>query len=172
MCARPWDLAVPASDQRAGGNVAARSAALDQRYGELPRLLKFDGRGLTVLQAPLLAGARVSQSSGTPIRNGNFRKQVAWGELTTSTDLPGLRLHDLRHTAASLMIASGASVVEIAAVLGHSSSQTTLTIYAHLSQDRLGDVSDRLGQAIADSYGQNPATSASDATDPAATEGR
>jgi len=64
----------------------------------------------------------------------------------------------IRHTAASLMIASGASVVEIAAVLGHSSSRTTLTIYAHLMQDRLGDLSERLGQAIAYSYGQNPAT--------------
>lgn len=117
--------------------------------------------------APMLAarigGRRVSEpvfatSVGTPIRNSNFRKQVRWSELTESVGLSGLRLHDLRHTAASLMIASGASVVEIAAVLGHSSSQTTLTIYAHLMQDRLGDVSERMGQAIAGSYGQNPAT--------------
>lgn len=112
-----------------------------------------------------IAGRRVSEpvfgtSNGTPLRNSNFRKRVGWSSLVESAGQSGLRLHDLRHTAASLMIASGASVVEIAAVLGHSSSQTTLTIYAHLLQDRLGDVSERMGRVIADSYGQNAATTA------------
>lgn len=49
-------------------------------------------------------------------------------------------------------------MVEIARVLGHSSSQTTLTIRTHPTKDRLGDASERMGQAMGDSCGQNPAT--------------
>lgn len=42
-----------------------------------------------------------------------------------------LRFHDLRHTAASLMIARGVPVTTVAAVLGHANTSTTLAVYAH-----------------------------------------
>jgi len=47
------------------------------------------------------------------------------------TDLPRLRLHDTRHTAASLMLASGVPVKVVSDMLGHSSPTITLSIYAH-----------------------------------------
>lgn len=40
-------------------------------------------------------------------------------------------LHDLRHTAASWMLASGVDVVSVARILGHTTPSTTLGIYAH-----------------------------------------
>lgn len=40
-------------------------------------------------------------------------------------------LHDLRHTAASWMLAAGVDVAAVARVLGHTTPTTTLTIYAH-----------------------------------------
>jgi hypothetical protein len=43
-----------------------------------------------------------------------------------------LRLHDLRHTAASLLIAAGAPVTLVAARLGHASPSTTLNVHAHM----------------------------------------
>jgi integrase len=89
-----------------------------------------------------------STSTGTPIRNTNFRRSVKWTETTRRIGFEGLRIHDLRHTAASLMIASGATVVDTQAVLGHSNSHTTLTFYAHLFKDRLDDVSLRLDSVI------------------------
>lgn len=98
--------------------------------------------------------------NGTPWRNGNFRRDSNWAAATKSVDLDGFRIHDLRHTAASLVIQSGATVVDVAAVLGHASSHTTLTIYAHLIGSRLDDISDKLNTALADSYGQNAATEA------------
>lgn len=42
-----------------------------------------------------------------------------------------LNVHSLRHTAASLMIASGADVATVAGILGHSQPSTTLNIYTH-----------------------------------------
>ena len=46
-------------------------------------------------------------------------------------ELPRIRLHDLRHTAASLMLASGVPVKVVSEMLGHSSPTITLSIYAH-----------------------------------------
>ena len=46
--------------------------------------------------------------------------------------LEPLRLHDLRHTAASLCLASGMNMHDVAAQLGHANSSITATVYAHL----------------------------------------
>lgn len=59
------------------------------------------------------------------------------------------------------MIQSGATVVDVSAVLGHASSHTTLTIYAHMIGSRLNDVSNLLNAALAQPSGHNAATEAS-----------
>jgi integrase len=59
------------------------------------------------------------------------------------TGLPAIRFHDLRHTAATLMLASGASLVTVSKVLGHSSPAITATIYAHaLDESKAGAIAD------------------------------
>ena len=50
--------------------------------------------------------------------------------------LPPLPFHGLRHTSASYLIAAGQDVVAVAARLGHSNSNTTLSIYAHSFKKR------------------------------------
>lgn len=55
-----------------------------------------------------------------------FRK-AAW-----DARLPRLRFHDLRHTAASLMLGAGIPVHIVAARLGHSTPVTTWAVYSHL----------------------------------------
>jgi Phage integrase family len=47
-------------------------------------------------------------------------------------DRPSLRFHDLRHTFASLVIASGGNVVFVSRQLGHASPDITLRVYVHL----------------------------------------
>ncbi|MFV2142929.1 tyrosine-type recombinase/integrase [Isoptericola sp. G70] len=59
-------------------------------------------------------------------------------------DFAPLTLHDLRHTAASLAIAGGASVKAVQRMLGHESPVLTLRTYAGLFEDDL----DRLGEAM------------------------
>ncbi len=55
----------------------------------------------------------------------------------------------LRHTAASLAIASGADVKFVQQMLGHSSATMTLDTYGHLFEDRLDEVGDALDAARA-----------------------
>lgn len=54
-----------------------------------------------------------------------FQAQLA------AAGLPRMRWHDLRHACASLLLANGADVVTVAAVLRHASPTTTLNTYAH-----------------------------------------
>jgi integrase len=62
--------------------------------------------------------------------------------------LPGeLRLYDLRHTAASLMIRQGASVKAVQRQLGHATASITLDVYGHLFPDELDALAGRLEHA-------------------------
>lgn len=64
---------------------------------------------------------------------------------------PRLRMHDLRHTFASLLIAQGADVVAVSRQLGHASPSITLNVYAHLfDQARHAD---RMRSEIERSFG-------------------
>jgi integrase len=65
--------------------------------------------------------------------------------------LPGeLRLYDLRHTAASLMIRQGASVKAVQRQLGHATASITLDVYGHLFPDELDALAGRLADARTD----------------------
>jgi integrase len=55
-----------------------------------------------------------------------------------------LRLYDLRHTAASLMIREGASVKAVQKQLGHATASITLDTYGHLFPDELDQLAERL----------------------------
>ena len=58
-----------------------------------------------------------------------------WKKACEEVGLPELRFHDLRHTAASLMVNRGVDLYVVGNVLGHSSAETTKR-YAHLVLDR------------------------------------
>ena len=49
-----------------------------------------------------------------------------------------MTLHSLRHSFASVMVASGASIKALQRCLGHSSASVTLNTYSHLIQENLG----------------------------------
>ena len=56
-----------------------------------------------------------------------------------------MTIHDLRHTAASLMVQSGANVKTVQRQLGHKSAAMTLDVYADLFDEDLDDLSERMG---------------------------
>ena len=68
--------------------------------------------------------------------------------LVASTGLPRIRLHDLRHTSASIGLASGESLVEISRRLGHSSIAVTADIYSHISTDLARESAERRSKLI------------------------
>ena len=59
-----------------------------------------------------------------------------WMMVQREANLPDVRIHDLRHTFASLLVSGGASLEMIGKLLGHSQMQTTLR-YAHLMDSPL-----------------------------------
>jgi integrase len=73
----------------------------------------------------------------------NFRSRV-WTPAVAAAGLAPLRIHDLRHTTASLAIAAGADVKTLQTMLGHASAVITLDRYGHLMPGRGEDVADRL----------------------------
>lgn len=60
----------------------------------------------------------------------------AWQKARDDAGLPDLRIHDLRHSAASFMINSGVDLFAVGKVLGHASYQSTQR-YSHLANDTL-----------------------------------
>lgn len=74
--------------------------------------------------------------------------QRAWERVRDCAELPGLRLHDLRHSFASFAVADGESLFLVGKVLGHRQARTTEG-YAHLSDDPLRAVAERTAARIA-----------------------
>ncbi|MDI1309463.1 MAG: site-specific integrase [Methylotenera sp.] len=70
-----------------------------------------------------------------------------WAKLRLKAGLPHLRLHDLRHQAASNLINSGATLFIVQAILGHSDPSVTQR-YSHLSIKTLNDASDNASAII------------------------
>lgn len=62
----------------------------------------------------------------------NWRRSTSWTKTVAELGHPGFRPHDLRHTAATLMLSAGAPLTAVSAVLGHSSPQVTAEIYSHV----------------------------------------
>ena len=58
--------------------------------------------------------------------------------------MPALRVHDLRHTAASLWLAAGADPKVVQRILGHGSAAMTMDLYGHLIDQNLWDAVKRL----------------------------
>ena len=63
-----------------------------------------------------------------------------WDPDGKRTGNPTPRIHDLRHTAASLMFASGLNVIEVSRILGHANPTITLNRYVHLIPGSTPDV--------------------------------
>ena len=68
----------------------------------------------------------------------NFKKIAA------SIGRPDARPHDLRHTAATVAIASGADVKSVQDLLGHATASFTLNVYAHTSEQMMKDTAARM----------------------------
>ena len=93
--------------------------------------------------------------TGGPLDGDNLRKRVFY-KVLEQAGLRHIRIHDLRHTFASLLLQNGESLKYIQEQLGHSSIQITMDTYGHLIPGANRGAVDRLDDAT----GCNP-----DATD-------
>lgn len=109
---------IPTSKTGRSRHVPLSGAAIEIIQG-LPR---FKG-------CPWLIPNPETQKPFVSIRHG-------WERAIRVARLPGLRIHDLRHSAASFMVNSGVDLFAVGKVLGHASVQSTQR-YSHLANDTL-----------------------------------
>jgi integrase len=83
---------------------------------------------------------------GRPVHPEYF--STAFDTQTKAAGLRQVRLHDLRHTAASLMIAAGENVKVVSELLGHSSPTITQTIYQHVMPGMSEAAGERLSATL------------------------
>ena len=98
-------------------------------------------------------GILFPSSAGGVLRIGNARRDW-WDQAATAAGVQGLTPHELRHTAASLAVAAGASVLAVQRMLGHDRASTTLDVYSDLFDQDLDQAAVQLSavrtQALAD----------------------
>lgn len=97
-----------------------------------------EGRSGLVFTAP----------NGGLVQYGNFRSRV-FAPAAHSAGLLPLTPHDLRHTAASIAVDSGANIMAVAIMLGHRDPSITLRIYADLFPEHFEELTKRLSDRMA-----------------------
>jgi integrase len=116
-----------------------RTVWLGDEARELIEALDRKGGGETIFW---------NQEYQRPLRNiANF-----WQAVKVDAQLPGVRLHDLRHSFASHAAAKSETLPMIGKLLGHARLQTT-SRYAHLDDGHLLEAAERIGRLIADAVG-------------------
>ncbi|WP_242652563.1 site-specific integrase [Desulfofarcimen acetoxidans] len=68
-------------------------------------------------------------SDGRPLREGAIRNTM--NRVLKKAGLDHIRVHDLRHTAGSILLDEGVPLTTVSAFLGHSTPATTASVYAH-----------------------------------------
>lgn len=85
-------------------------------------------------------------STGSPLDPRNVSR--VFEDTMARTGVPRIRVHDLRHTAASLMLAAGMTLDDVKRVLGHSSIVQTSDTYGHLVHARGREVAAAMERAV------------------------
>ncbi|HMO53915.1 MAG TPA: tyrosine-type recombinase/integrase [Tepidiformaceae bacterium] len=91
-------------------------------------------------------GLVFTNAVGNPLDGRNLRSR-SFPKLLAKADLGPMRIHDLRHSAASLLLADGVPVKVVSEILGHVDVSTTLRIYAHVlegAQEQAASYMERL----------------------------
>ncbi|MDP9471230.1 MAG: site-specific integrase [Chloroflexota bacterium] len=115
-------------------------------------------------EAPLFATFGTTKNQvhkGERLRPNNWRR-TTWVPAVKAAGLDPLRIHDMRHTAVALWIATGAPALQVSRRAGHSSVSFTLDRYGHLYEEADDALTARLERflagskpvAVGDEYGQ------------------
>ena len=79
-----------------------------------------------------------TSNTGTIVTYSHLRK--LFKRILNEAKLPNLRLHDLRHTCATLLIENGIPITSVSRILGHSKPSVTLDFYGHLTDHSFGEI--------------------------------
>ncbi|HEX2043283.1 MAG TPA: site-specific integrase [Acidimicrobiales bacterium] len=87
-----------------------------------------------------------TREDGSPVHPDAFSD--AFNRHAREADLPRIRLHDLRHTFATLALVSGVPVKVVSEILGHSTHSFTADVYQHLVPALQEDAAERVADLI------------------------
>jgi integrase len=143
--------------QRLGGKlqITEVKSATSRRVIKLPRVCvaALKSHHAQQLQEKLLAGAGWTDTGlvftshlGTPLEPRTVARHFQ--RTLKQADLPRIRIHDLRHTAASLLLAQGVPVKMVSEILGHSGSRITLDVYGHVFDSTRQQAADRMDDLL------------------------
>jgi integrase len=96
-------------------------------------------------------GLVFSTPIGTPIEPRNLNRSFV--ALRDRAGVRRVRLHDLRHTCATLLLAKGVDARTIMEILGHSAINVTMNVYAHVLPEQQRAALDKLGDALDEAAG-------------------
>jgi integrase len=99
-----------------------------------------------VLQSLNRIGLFVIADANPDIPRADLKKP--WAAVTEAVSLPGLRIHDLRRSFASIGAGAGLGLLIVGKLLGHTQAATTQR-YAHLDADPIHRAADAIGATIA-----------------------
>ncbi len=106
--------------------------------------------GLEALPTRVLGGDWVIQ--GQKYRSHLVNLQKPWNRIRVEAGIPDVRIHDLRHTFASVGVGLGLSLKQVGDLLGHSQPAVT-NRYAHLDADPRLQASEQISSVIASALG-------------------
>lgn len=126
-------------------------------------------RALETAQAHTGGRGRVFPATqGGALRRSNFEQRVLSPAMAAVGIPDEFRIHDLRHTAASLALQQGASLKAVQVMLGHSSFVLTAQVYAHLFPDdrAVADAADRAMLTLVEAEPPPPVAQLRESSDP------
>ncbi len=91
-------------------------------------------------------GLVFAQPNGRPVDPRADHR--AWKNLLAAADVPDARLHDARHTAATLLLSQGVPARVAMEIFGHSQISLTLQTYSHVTAELHRDAADKVGEAL------------------------
>jgi integrase len=116
---------------------------LDRRLWLIPETKTGRSRHVPLSQPAVGVIAQLPRLEGCPYLVPNLETgrpfvtlKKAWQTAREQADLPGLRIHDLRHSAASFMINGGIDLYAVGRILGHADHKSTMR-YSHLANKTL-----------------------------------
>jgi len=122
----------------------------DSKVG--PRTIPLSSAAIEVLEA-------IPRMKGNPhvipgIKTGQPWRgiQKPWSRIRARAELYDVHIHDLRHTFASMAVTDGASLVIVGKLLGHKKPSTT-NRYSHIGDDPVRQVTEAIGDRLADIFG-------------------
>ena len=125
-----------------------------------PRTVPLAAPALEVLKGILSRRAERELDENPFVLAGRYRGHFVglskiWTRIRAGAEIEDLRLHDLRHSYASIAASAGTSLVVIGALLGHTQAATTQR-YAHLSDDAHREANDQINREIAAALSAKP----------------